>query len=216
MLEVDNVELSFNHKKILWGVYLKAKKNQITSIVGRNGCGKTSLLRIIFGSLKAKYATIRIDSLYQKQPLFKDGGISYLPQHNLLPENIQLKKVFGFYNVNWDGFVNEFDSFKKYKNQKVGWLSTGERRIAETYLILKKPGSIVLLDEPFSFIAPVYIQKIKAMIFLEKVEKTIILTDHYYEEIISISDNIYLLKNGCSKRVDGIEGLKEEGYLKRI
>ena len=213
MLEVDNIELSFDGKKILWGIYLKAEKGKITSILGRNGCGKTSLLQIIFGSLTPKYATIRIDKTYIKSPLYRHHPISFLPQDALLPKNTSIIKAFEYYNVQWPEFISIFPNFQQYKTYKVHQLSSGEIRILETYLILKKEGDIILLDEPFSFIAPVHIEKIKMLLLEEKENKTILLTDHYYQEILAISDAIYMIQNGHSKPIADEEDLKNLGYL---
>lgn len=60
-LEIDNIELYFKNKRILNGIYLKAETGKTTGILGRNGCGKSSLLDIVFDNLKPKYKLIRID-----------------------------------------------------------------------------------------------------------------------------------------------------------
>lgn len=60
ILEIDNIELAFDQKKILNGIYVKFETGEITGLLGKNGCGKTSLLEIIFGTLKPKYKNIRI------------------------------------------------------------------------------------------------------------------------------------------------------------
>lgn len=212
-LEIDNIELNFDGKKILWGVYLKAEKGKITSILGRNGSGKTSLFKIIFGNLNPKYATIRINSKYSKRPLYKSRNITFLPQHAMLPKNMRLKQAFLCFGVEWESFTSIFKSFSSYEANKISSLSTGEVRIVETYLVLKRKSDIVLLDEPFSFIAPVYIEKIKQLINQEKEKKILLITDHYYKEILEISDNLYLLKDGISKKVRDKNTLLQEGYL---
>ena len=213
ILEIDNVELSFNHKKILYGVYLKAETGKIAGILGRNGCGKTSLLKIIFGSLSSKYCNIRLDTIYQKKKLFTTGKIAYLPQHRLLPKNLKLTTAFSMFQVDWKTFTSEFQSFEKYRNTAVNKLSTGELRVLETYLILSSNKEIILLDEPFSFIAPVYIEKIKMLIKEKKKKSAIIITDHFYRDILEISDTIYFIKNGYSKIIKNKEQLQDEGYL---
>ncbi len=62
IFELDNVELYFKNKRILNGIYLKAETGKVTAILGRNGCGKSSLLNIAFGNLKPKYMLIRVDN----------------------------------------------------------------------------------------------------------------------------------------------------------
>ncbi|AWX43490.1 Sulfate-transporting ATPase [Flagellimonas maritima] len=213
ILEIDNIELNFGPRKILFGIYLKAKEGEVTGILGRNGCGKTSLLKIIFGSLKPKYKSIRIDGKNRKDRLFLSNSIAYLPQHQLLPNNIKIEKIFSLFNVDWNRFTEIFKSFKVYEKYKVFELSSGEIRILETYLILNRDFKIILLDEPFSFIAPIYVDIFKDMILSKKKNRITIITDHFYNDVMNIANTLYLLKNGHSKLINNIDDLVNDGYL---
>lgn len=213
ILEADNIELSFKNKQILNGIYLKAETGKITGILGHNGSGKSCLLHIIFGDLKPKYKLIRIDKIAFLTPLYQSGYIGLLPQHSFLPNQITLKTLFWFMRMDWVLFVALFPLFSKYKHKKAKHLSGGECRTLEIYLLLKGPYKIVLLDEPFSHIAPLYIEKIKDIITEEKKRKIIILTDHSYQNVIDVSDEIYLIKNGCSKRINSTKELEDYNYL---
>ena len=214
-LELDNIELSFDSKKILRGIYLCAETGKVIGILGRNGCGKTSLLRILFGSLNAKYGNVRLNGSHQKRKLFSTGKVAYLPQHRLLPNHIKIHQAFKTFSVDWEAFVSTFNSFKKYHKEPIKNLSSGEVRLLETYLILHSDKEIILLDEPFSFIAPLYVEKIKTIITKKKKNSIILITDHFYREILEISDSLYLLKNGCSKIIKTALELEQEGYLTR-
>ena len=213
ILECDNIELSFDNRRILYAVYLKAETGKITGILGRNGCGKTSLLSILFGSLKPKYVNIRLDGIHQKHKLYQTGRVAYLPQHQLLSSTIKLHKAFDLFNVSWSYFITVFPSFNIYENIKVEALSSGELRLVETYLILNSKKKIILLDEPFSFIAPVYVEKIKKLIQMKKKESAIVITDHFYRDILEIGDSIYMLKDGYSKPIKTQRDLENEGYI---
>ena len=212
ILEIDNVELNFNSKRILSGIYLKAETGRVVGILGSNGCGKTSLLNIIFGNIQPKYKLVRIDKKPVLKPLYLTKLVKYLPQHTFLP-NLKLPSIFKLFHVDWEDFILHFPAFSKYKKTKINRLSVGEQRIVEIYLILKSNSEIVLLDEPFSHISPLQIEKIKQLISIEKLEKIIIITDHLYSHIIETSDEIYLLKNGCSKKIDKLNELEDYRYL---
>ncbi|MBE9489539.1 MAG: ABC transporter ATP-binding protein [Bacteroidetes bacterium] len=213
IFEIDNIELYYSEKRILNGIYLKAETGKVTGILGSNGCGKSSLLNIIFGSLNPKFKLIRIDGKPILKPLYKTKLIKYLPQHAIIPKHIKLKAVFSLFKVDWNAFETLFESFSIYKNININKLSGGEQRLAETYLLLKSPSEIVLLDEPFSHLSPIYIETINAIIEESKKHKAIIVTDHMYRHIIDISDDIYLLKNGCTKLIDNILELEDYKYL---
>ena len=70
-----------------------------------------------------------------------------------------------------------------------------------------------MLDEPFSHIAPVYINRIINLIHKEKQYKAIIVTDHMHKYIIDITDTLYLLKDGWSKEIKNLSDLELYRYL---
>lgn len=213
IFELDNVELYFKNKRILNGIYLKAETGKVTAILGRNGCGKSSLLNIAFGNLKPKYMLIRLDNKPLLKPLYKTGLAKYLPQYNFIPSEMKLSRVFNLFNTDWILFVEKFDAFANYENSKFKALSGGERRLIETYIILKSRSQIVILDEPFSHLAPLHIDSIKQLISEEKQHKAIIISDHMYQHILESADTIYLLQNGTTKKVDKLTELEDYKYL---
>ncbi len=213
ILELDNVELYFKEKRILNGIYLKAETGKVTGILGSNGCGKSCILHIIFGSLKPKYKLIRLDGKPILKPLYLTKLIKFLPQLPITPNSLKLKTAFTVFQVDWTEFTRHFQSFTKYKNFKFRQLSGGERRVVETYLLLKSSTKIVLLDEPFSHVAPLHIETIKKLIVEEKQGKIIIITDHLYRDIIETSDNLYLIKDGHSKYTTDLKLLEDYKYI---
>lgn len=213
ILEVDNVELYFKEKRILSGVYLKGESGQVTGILGSNGCGKSCLLNIAFGNLKPKYKLIRIDSKPVLKPLYLTKNAVILPQLNFTPNQMKLKSAFKIFKVDWMDFINTFESLNISKDMRFNRLSGGERRLVETFIILKSDKPIVFLDEPFSHLAPLHIEAIKTIISEEKQRKIIIITDHMYRHIVDVSDNIYLLKNGCTKKIKNLTELEDYNYL---
>jgi len=213
ILEIDNVELYFKKKRILSGIYLKAETGKITGILGSNGSGKTCLLNIVFGSLKPKYKLVRVDSKPILKPLYQTKLAAYLPQHHFIPNSMKVKTAFNLFGVSWTKFITDFESFSIFKNTNINKLSGGERRLIETYIILKSDRKIIVLDEPFSHLAPLHIENIKALISEEKQHKIIIITDHMYRHIIDTSDYIYLIESGHTKRINDLLELKDYKYL---
>ena len=213
IFELDNVELYFKNKRILYGIYLKAETGQVTAILGRNGCGKSSLLNIAFGNLKPKYMLIRLNHKPFLKPLYSTGFSKYLPQYNFIPDTFKLYLIFKLYKLNWSVFIEKFKAFSIYENSRFKALSGGERRIIETYIILKTKSKLVFLDEPFSHLSPLHIETVKQMILEEKQTKAIVISDHMYHHIIEASDTIYLLKNGTTKKIDKLTELEDYKYL---
>ncbi|SHF47767.1 ABC transporter [Salegentibacter echinorum] len=92
-------------------------------------------------------------------------------------------------------------------------LSGGEQRVIEIYACLKTEANLLLLDEPFSHLSPVYIEKIKALLLTEKLNKAIIISDHMYRHILEMSDELYLLKNGSTQLIKNKKALEDYAYL---
>ncbi|RVU02950.1 ATP-binding cassette domain-containing protein [Mucilaginibacter limnophilus] len=91
-LKVDSVQLEFDDRKILQDVFISCTQGEVIGLLGRNGCGKSSLLRIIFGSLNCSYRYISINGEYIKKG-YHNNRIAYLPQHNYLPKGIKISKL---------------------------------------------------------------------------------------------------------------------------
>ncbi|SKB65709.1 ABC-type branched-chain amino acid transport system, ATPase component [Salegentibacter holothuriorum] len=214
IFEIDNVELYFAEKQILNGIYLKAETGKVTGILGANGSGKSSLLNIFFGSLQPRHKLIRINKKPYLKPLFKYGVVTYLPQQNFIPPKMKLETCFQLFKVDLKRFLKKFPDFKTYTKVRMRDLSGGQRRVIEIYICLNSRAKLALLDEPFSHLSPLYVEKIKNLIQELKKEKAIILSDHMYRHILDSSDALYLLKNGSTKLISKTNELEDYNYLK--
>jgi len=215
-LAIDSVELSFGDLEVLQGAYIGVQSGKVVGLLGRNGCGKTSLLNIIYGTLPCRYNTLKIDDVYTTHAFKEAGLIGYAPQFGYIPSGLTLKKVFRHHELDFGRFVTVFPEIEKCYMQKTGHLSGGERRIIEVYLALAAPVKFTLLDEPFSQVMPLHIQRVKDLINKEKTNKGIIVTDHMYRHILDISDRVFLLANKSSFLLKKNEDLERLGYINRM
>ncbi len=205
MLEIDSVSLCFGMKEVLSGCYLCCNEGEIVGLLGRNGCGKSSLLKIIFGSLKAGFMHFRLNDKITKRA-FQGKDVAYLPQFNFIPSFLRVQKVLN--DCNPEIITEEVTSFfEAFKNNRLNNLSGGERRFLECLWILSRPATYVLLDEPFSEIAPFQIEVLQDIIRKTGKTKGIILTDHFYRPLMEVSDRIVLMHNNA------IYNIKEESEL---
>lgn len=211
-LEIDSVELSFGERVILSNVYLKLETGKITVLLGRNGCGKSCLMRILFDELQPTHKSIQIDSVWQKK--LSNTQVLYLPQYCSIPKRIKLKTVFDDFKVEFSDFCELFPNFSLFKNKRIEELSSGEQRILEIYIILKAKAKFVMLDEPFSQIMPIHISVIKLLIIEEKKNKGILLTDHMFKNAVDIADSLYVINNQTVYLTKSEKDLVKYGYIR--
>jgi ABC-type multidrug transport system ATPase subunit len=213
IFKTDSIELFYGHKKVLNSVYLKAETGKITGVLGRNGSGKSSLFHVIFGHLKAKYSHIKLNNNIYLKPLYTSKNVNYLHQKKLTPNYITVKNAFSLYGVDLNLFLEKFPELSVLSHVKMKRLSGGERRVIEIYLVIMKVADLVILDEPFNQLSPIYIEKIEVLLQEQKNKKAIIISDHIFRPILRLSDTVYFLENGNMKEIKNKKELEDLHYF---
>ncbi len=215
LLEVDSIYKSYSNRMLLSDVYLKCETGDIIGILGRNGTGKSTLLKIIYGIISAENKFIRINYKVRRKANLHSNEISYLPQDNFIPKYLKISKAIRLFidknkieDFNNDSFIQEI------LTKKIKHLSGGELRYLETKLILCNGSKFALLDEPFNGISPIMTRKINELIIKYAPTKGVILTDHNYRNVLKIATQIYLIKDCATKKIKSEEELVRFGYLK--
>lgn len=214
ILEIDSAELAFGGRSILSGVYLLAETGCVTAVLGRNGCGKSCLMKILSGALKAGFCSMRIDGKWHGQ--FTEKEVRYLPQHAIIPGWLRLERVLRDFGLSREELERWFPLFVPLRGSRIGELSGGEQRILECFVILRSRTQFVLLDEPFSQIAPLHVETLQTLIRQEKMAKGILLTDHMYRHVTGIADRLYVMTDGQAYPCANDEELVRRGYLRRM
>jgi lipopolysaccharide export system ATP-binding protein len=215
-LKVDSVLLEFDGRKILQDVWLQCIQGEVIGLLGRNGSGKSSLLRIIFGSLTPLYKYVSIDDQFIKKG-YHDQRIAYLPQHPYLPYGVKISSLAKMLvdEMFWDDFTAH-SIYQKHHDKKAGELSGGERRQLEMLMIIYNKADFILLDEPFTHITPVHADDFKISIRKCAQTKGIIVTDHQYRNILDVSDKIILIDNGITRHITSNEDLVTYNYINNL
>jgi ABC-type multidrug transport system ATPase subunit len=165
VLEVDSVAKRFGSHDVLHAASLRAAAGAVTYLVGRNGCGKTTLLRLATGDLPLESGYVRLDGEMLPRPrlhYLARLGVLYLPDRDVLSNAFtvraqvelmwrQLGRADG--GMPWAA-VAEAVGLAALGGQRPGVLSEGERRRAEMALALCRNPRCLLVDEPFRDLAP--------------------------------------------------------------
>lgn len=216
ILEIDSVYRYVNANFKLSDIYLKCKTGDIIGIVGRNGAGKSLLLKIIFGTEKAENKLIRINGKPQPEGFLRNSEIVYLSQDSFLPFNLNVKSVIKLFlsQQSFDSLIQD-EIISGILNTKIKNLSGGEQRYLEVKLLLNSEAKFVLLDEPLNALSPIMKEKMLQLIHKESKTKGIIITDHDFENLSSITTELRLMLNGSLKTVNSREDLVFWKYLSK-
>ncbi|MCF0071768.1 ATP-binding cassette domain-containing protein [Dyadobacter sp. CY261] len=215
ILEADSMWLEYEGRKILQSIYFKMQTGHVTGLLGRNGTGKSSLMQMIFGTLRGQNQSVRINGDYISHPYHHPGLISYLPQHPFIPANLRVSDVCRLYEVDFADLCRHFEGLEQYRRTRVKDLSTGNRRLLGTLIVLLMPVAFTLLDEPFAALSPLSIEQMGKVIAEQKARKGILISDHAYEDVLGLADETYLIVPiGRSVLLKDIHSeLEEFGYI---
>tara|TARA_B100000809_G_scaffold116776_1_gene115007 strand:+ start:5903 stop:6571 length:669 start_codon:yes stop_codon:yes gene_type:complete len=216
-LEIDGVILEFKNQKILQDVYLECKTGKIAGLLGSNGTGKTCLMNIIYGNIKLVNSSVRINGKTFLKSYRDPETIKYLPQFSFIPNNLKVNRIFEDFQLDFQldflDFVNLFPDLEKQYNSRFSNLSGGEIRIIEIYCILASKTKFCMLDEPFSQVLPLHVESIKQLIIRKKQNKGILLSDHMYQHIINICDDVYIIKDRKVHLTKDTSDIVKFGYI---
>ncbi|WP_462266021.1 ATP-binding cassette domain-containing protein [Mucilaginibacter sp.] len=213
LLKIDSVELSYDGRKILQDVFLQCQSGEVLGILGRNGSGKSSLLKVIFGSVNAEHKYMSVDDVYIDKG-YTHHHIAYLPQHNYLPVHVPVFQLAELI-INKEDW-GEFSSFPVYQlnhKKRIKEVSGGEQRQLEILMVLYSAAPFILLDEPFTHISPIQAEALKELIKKRSAVKGIIVTDHQYYNVLDVAHRIILMNNGRTQPLNNQEDLVTYGYL---
>ncbi len=217
LLEITKIKKSYGKKVILNNINLECKVGEIIGIFGRNGTGKSTLLKLIFGTVKAESILIKInsESISQKE-IIPSKKIAYLPQNTFLPKGKTVREIIPLFFPNGDDQNKIFYSpqVASFEKMKIGKLSLGQLRYLELLIIGNLNHLFLMLDEPFSMIEPIYKDVIKELLLNIKETKGIILTDHYYNDVLQVTNRNFVIKSGKKIEIKTKEDLVKYEYLR--
>lgn len=132
ILEFDSLDLAFGLRKVLSNVHMKCSTGEIVGLLGRNGSGKTCLMKIVFGSMQAEYKSVRIDGLpYAGNRPFKKR-VSYLPQQSFMPPFLTVRESLKVYGIAEEELLATFPEYAEFMDLKPHQLSGGYCRLLES------------------------------------------------------------------------------------
>jgi len=206
MLELKNIEKSFDNVNVLQHINFSVEDGEIVSILGSSGSGKTTLLNIILGITRPDRGEIIFDSHNYTDVSMEDRGFNIVFQDYALFPNLNAYEniVYGLRNkpnLSTAEEVRELIDLlglKEHLNKSIEQLSGGQKqRVALARTLVMKP-KILLLDEPLSALDSVIKESIKEKIkqIAKEYHLTTIIVTHDPEEALSLSDKVMIINGG--------------------
>jgi urea transport system ATP-binding protein len=217
MLEIDNLSAFYGNSRALQNVTLEVGDAGFLSVLGRNGVGKTALLRAIVGLMDKTEGSIRLDG-EEIAATPTHGrvrhGIGYVPQgRGILPqftvrENLKLgtfaRRNPGDRGVFEDKVFELFPVLKEFLNRRGGNLSGGQQQqLAIARALATKP-KVLLLDEPTEGIQPSIIQEMARTLKRIRDQRglSIVVSEQVLSFALDIADRVLVIENGEIVRDD--------------
>jgi branched-chain amino acid transport system ATP-binding protein len=205
-LEVQDLHAWYGESHVLQGLSLTVGKGETVALLGRNGVGKTTLMRSVVGILPARKGVIRVwgtDALNTSPHNVARLGLGYVPEERgiytslTVYENLMLPPVLSSNGMSTDELFDLFPNLKERRSSLGGQLSGGEQQMLAIARILHAGAQLMLLDEPTEGLAPVIVQKIGEVIQLLKQKGiSILIAEQNLHFASRIADRFYLIDGG--------------------
>lgn len=217
IIEIKGLSKSYFRNKAVDNISLNIEKGKVVGILGPNGSGKTTIIKILAGILRASKGEVLIDEI---TPGAKTKSfVSYLPDRNFLYDWMKVKDAVDFF----DDFYEDFDKEKAYellnfmnldKSVKVKSLSKGMHEKLNLTLVLSRNAKLYILDEPIAGVDPVARDQIlDAIIKNYNKDSTMLITTHLVRDMEAIFDDVIFLKDGQVALEGNAEALREQHQM---
>ncbi len=200
LLEVKNLNKKFDNKKILKDINFSIDKGKIVGLLGKNGVGKSTLIKLINDLLTPTSGEILVNG--NKVGVETKRVISYLPERTYLNKQMKVSEVINFF----EDFYDDFDSKKAKKllkeldldiNQKLTKMSKGMQEKVQLVLVMSRKADLYVLDEPLGGVDPAtrdYILDTILSNFDE--DSSVIISTHLIADIEKILDEVIFIDKG--------------------
>ncbi len=208
MFAISNASGGYSESPVIRKVALTVEKNEVVAILGRNGTGKTTLMKYIMAMLPVSAGTVSLDgkTLPEKTAGRVKAGIGYVPQGRFVfprmtvVENIAVAAVACKQNAKEtiESLFSDFPLLSQRAKQLAGSLSGGQQQILAMARALATKPRLLLLDEPSEGIQPSIVDEIAEMLLSlnQRQNMTILLAEQNLDFSLDISSRAYIMDGG--------------------
>lgn len=204
ILTVDRLNSSYGESKVLFDVSISVQDKQVVACVGRNGAGKSTMLKSIAGFVTPKSGSVDsegVNLVGMAAYAIAGLGIKYIPQDKKVFSDLTVREnlELGSYasgDYNWDPVINYFPKLKVLMDRKAGYLSGGERQMLMIGRAILGSPKLLLVDEPTEGLAPSIVSHLKDVFRELSKHAALVIVEQNLPMICAIADKIYALNEG--------------------
>ena len=200
LVECKNLCKSFDHKQILDNINLTIPRGKIIGLLGKNGTGKTTLIKLINDLLIPTSGEIFING--NKPGVASKNLISYMPERTYLDKSMKISQVIKYFEEFYSNFSKE-KAIKLLKDlnleltQKISHMSKGMQEKLQLILVMSREAELYILDEPLGGVDPATRDYILDTILSNFNEgASVIISTHLIADIERILDEVIFIDNG--------------------
>jgi ABC-2 type transport system ATP-binding protein len=215
MLKVNNVSKTIDDRLVLENVDITLEPGMIAGLVGRNGVGKSTLLRTMAGILDPDEGEITFNGINIHQEPEVKQKLTYVPDSTELLKSYNVKEIVLLYDAIYKDFdimyfYELMDRFKLPKNRKLRSYSKGMKALFLMILSFSTKADLIILDEPTNGLDPIVKRNILQFIIEEVSERQlcVLISTHHLEEVEKMADVLIMMKEGRIESTTSIEDAK--------
>lgn len=199
-ISVTNLTKAYGSVPALRGVTFELASGQIVGLLGQNGCGKTTLLKILAGALNDYSGKVLVCG--ETPGVTTKRRCSYLPDGGLLEKRVRVREAVGYYqdffaDFDRDKCVDMIERFGLRLDQRGTQMSKGMREKLKIALVMARQSDIYLLDEPMGGIDPAARQAILETIIAQYREQSlVVISTHQVSDVEQIIDRCLFMRGG--------------------
>ena len=208
MIRLENITLGYGARTLLEGVTTRFEAGTLTALIGRNGAGKSTILKTVSGLMHPRSGKIEFmgeDISHTDAYKLLRHGLAHVPEGRriFLQMTVQENLEMGAYirknvdQADLDRVFEYFPRLKERRKQIAGTLSGGEQQMLAMSRALMSHPKLMMLDEPSMGLAPILVDQIFEIIKeLHKSGTTILLVEQNARKALQIADRAYVLETG--------------------
>ena len=215
IINVSSLNKSYGKKKVLEDVTFEIAQGDIVGLLGPNGCGKTTLIKILTGLIKDHTGTVRIDN--EEPGPYTKSIVAYLPDRSVIPDWTRPMDAIDYFADFYKDFDKEkavgmIKDFELDERQRLKSMSKGQQERFNLILVMCRRAKLYILDEPLGGLDPATRGKVLDLILSNYAKNaTVLISTHLISDVERIFDRVLMISKGHVIVNSHVDELREKG-----